>query len=297
MIRPTVRRSHVVPRFYLRGFCEPQTDRLWVGDIRLQKCHRANITKVAVEKDFYASEYGSHEDDLEQRLSRIEGEAAPKLNDFTLGGRDIGPELGRFIAWLAARTTWLRRTTQERFPDFLFANQASLRAVVGSETRPFEFEHKVSGRRERVSLSDASQRINDKGWRLKVTQDQHLDVIRLQAHLFRSDHFPRMKWARAIAPYGRRFVTSDRPVCWDILGAGVGNSPAALRHPLAELTVPMTADIALVAGHDHSAILAGIWKVDEINQRTVASAERFIYGTYEKDVCDLLPLRSGSRVQ
>jgi hypothetical protein len=226
--KPAVRRSHVVPRFYLRGFCESQTDRLSVGDIRLQKCCRANITNVAVEKDFYASEADPHEDDLEYRLSNIESDAAPKLKQFTLKIADVSPELGRFIAWLAARVTWLRRTTEEQFPAFALANQKLLQELVGHETRPFEFEHEISGKRERISLTDTLERINDKGWRLRVTQDQHLDAIRLQAHLFGSEHFPSMKWVRASAPYGHRFVTSDRPVSWDILGAGVGDYPAAL---------------------------------------------------------------------
>jgi hypothetical protein len=295
--KPTVRRSHVVPRFYLRGFCEPLTDRLWVGDIRLQKCYCANITNVAVEKDFYASEAGAHEDDLEHRLSKIESEAAPKLKEFTLNVADVSPELGRFIAWLAARVTWLRRVTEEQFPAFVSANQQSLQKLAVSETRPFEFEHEMSGKRERLSLADALARINDKSWRLRVTQDQHLDAIRLQAHLFLSEHFPRMKWVRASAPYGYRFVTSDRPVSWDIMGAGVGDYAAALRHPLAELTLPMTAAFALVAGHDHSAILARPWQVDEINQRTAAAAERFIYGPTEEDVSALIRLRSRDRLQ
>jgi hypothetical protein len=72
-----------------------------------------------------------------------------------------------------------------------------------------------------------------------------------------------MKWVSASAPDGHRFVTLDRPVSWDILGASVGDYPAALRHPLAELTVRITADFAPVAGHDHSAISARIWQVDE----------------------------------
>jgi hypothetical protein len=106
-----------------------------------------------------------------------------------------------------------------------------------------------------------------------------------------------MKWVRASVPYDHRFVTSDRPVSGDILGTGIGDYPAALRHPLAELTVPMTADFALVAGHDHSAILARTWTVEEINLRTAAAAERFIYGTTEQDGSALLRLRSRDRLQ
>jgi hypothetical protein len=144
-----------------------------VGDIKLQKCYRANITNVAVEKDFYASEAGAHEDDLEHRLSKIESDAAPKLKEFTLNVADISPEPGRFIAWLAARVTWLRRATEDQLPAFVMANQQSLQTLVGSETRPFEFEHMASRKRARTSLADALKRINDKEWQLRVTIDQH----------------------------------------------------------------------------------------------------------------------------
>lgn len=185
--------------------------------------------------------------------------------------------------------------TQEALPTHLQANQAALRDVVGLEMRPFEFEHISSGNRERISLAEALERVNDPAWQMLVTQDQHLDVIRLQAHLFRSEHFPHMKWVRATAPPGYHFVTSDRPVCWDILGAGARDSPAALRHPLAELTVALDVGHALVAGHDSRDILTRSWNVAEINERTCAGAERYIYGPQRSEISSLLLFRQGQR--
>lgn len=82
---PKVRRSHVVPKFYLRGFCEPGTERVWVGDIRTLRTYQAHIAKIGVVKDFYAAKSGDHEDDLELRLSGIESDAAPELRKLVSG--------------------------------------------------------------------------------------------------------------------------------------------------------------------------------------------------------------------
>ena len=297
---PRVRRSHVVPKFYLRGFCDNPDDRLWVGDFKTQKVYAANLRKIGVVNDAYVAECGIHEDDLEGRLSQIESDAAPRIREFGLAGSDVTPELGRFVAWLAARTGWLRLWAEDGLAGFLRTNGASLLNLMDAKSapfeRPFEFVHVETGRLERLALRLAVERVRDTQWKLIVTQDQHLDMIRVQAYLFGSDHFPKMKWTRARAPAGYRFVTSDRPVSWDVLGAGLGNTPAALRHPLAELTFPLRADCALVAGHDHGAILSQIWKVDEINRRTTAGADRFIYGSTEEDVQKLLPLRRRERL-
>jgi hypothetical protein len=292
---PRTRRSHVVPRFYLAGFSEPGTERVWVGDIKTQKCYPAHIAKIGVAKDFYAAQDGGHEDDLETHLSKIESNAAPDLKWFVGGGVEISPDLGRFIAWLAARTTWLRRITEATLPDFIRANERSLRDVVGSEKRLFEFEEISSGKRERISLQDTLERINNRNWRLRVSQDQHLDVIRLQAYLFQTQHFSNINWVKATAPSGYSFATSDKPVCWDVLGSGVGDWPAALRHPAAELTVPLDAGHALIANHDPSYILAHPLSVAEINERTAIGAERFLYGASEKGISNLLRFRLSLR--
>ena len=211
----------------------PGTKGLWVGDIHTQKTYLANISDVGVVKDFYAGEGGRHKDDLD---------AAPDLRRFLAGHSDVSPNLTTFIAWLAARTLWLRRWVQEGFP---------------------------------------AQR---------VTQDQHPDALWLQARLFETEHFPKMNWIRARAPIGHYFITSDRPVCWDILGVGAKNSPAALRHHWVELTLPLGVSCALVAGHGHE---SRSWNVDEINERTCAGAERFIYGHSKEDVTNLMQRRHG----
>jgi len=289
------RRSHIVPKFYLKHFCVPGSERIWVGDLKTHQLYLAGISNVAVEKDFYAARGGEHEDELEERLSKIESNAAPLLQGFLSGEAEIPPDLGRFIAWLAARTMWLRRVTQETLPQYLRTKPELFREYIGSEKHGFEFEQISSGRRERLALKDALERVHDPSWRMHVHQDQHLDVIRWQAYLLQTVHFPTLSWVKVTAPVGHYLVTSDRPVSWDIFDIGLGDSPAALRHPLVELTVALDPSHALIAVHDSSALLARSLSATEINERTCNHAERYVYGCRKVDVeAQLHALRRGA---
>jgi len=274
-----------VPKFYLRGFCVPGSEHIWVGDLKTRKSYAANIADVGVENDFYSDAGGVHEDDLEVRLSKIESAAAPKLRGFLRGETGIDPDLGRFIAWLAARTTWLRRVVQETFPDFLRANTELLRQESGAENEVFDFEHISTGHRELLPLSNALVRLQDSTWRMHVPQDYHLHAIRMQAWLLREKHFPKLEWTKLTAPADCYFITSDRPVSWDIAGDSVADHPAAFGHQSVELTVPLCSGHALVAVHDRSTLAKKqLITVSAINERTRTNAERFIYGAREEDV-------------
>lgn len=275
MNSPRVKRSHIVPKFYLRGFCRNQDERVWVGDLRIQRAFLGNVRDVGVHGSFYDAAAGQHEDDLEKRLANIESDAAPHLRAVLRGSYQISPELSRFVAWLAARTYWLRRKVDEDFPAYLASNREELAEHIGSELRPFQFKSIKTGAIVRVPLRTAIDQIVDADWKMQITQDQHLDAIRIQAHLFQSTHFPKLNWMRARAPNGFAFITSDRPVCWNVVNADVGELPSALKNSDVELTLPLNISVALVAGHGQE---MRVWTVDEINYQTCVGADRFIYG-------------------
>ena len=291
-----VKRSHIVPKFYLRGFCMDRDERVWVGDLRLQQAFIGYIRDVGVHGSFYEAGAGKHEDDLEKRLANIESDAAPHLRSFLRANCQIGPELTRFIAWLAARTYWLRRKVDEEFPAYLAAylaaNRESLEQEIDSEFRLFRFEHVRTGAVKEATLKDALAQVNDPDWRMQVTQDQHLDAIRLQAYLFQSIHFPKLNWVRAKAPNELAFITSDRPVCWSSMNANVEDSPSALNNPDIQLTLPLNLSVALVAGHGQE---MRVWTVDEINYQTCLGAERFVYGHSKEVVERWMRQRSNDR--
>lgn len=211
----------MIPRFYLKNFCAPGSERIWVDDLHTKQTYLADIGNVGVVKDFYAGAGGHHEDELEERLSKIEGDAAPHLHHFIGGNGVISEDLSRFLAWLAARTTWLRRAAQKSLPDFMRNKPELFYEHIGAEKDQkdlFDFQHELTGRLERVSLREALERVHDSAWRMRLHQDQYLDLIRIQAYHFRADHFPALKWVKLsgmwLAHCLRRMLLNDGRALW-----------------------------------------------------------------------------------
>lgn len=48
--------DHYIPRHYLKGFCSPGKDLLWVYQIGRGQPFQVNVLKVANEKGYYSTE-------------------------------------------------------------------------------------------------------------------------------------------------------------------------------------------------------------------------------------------------
>ena len=278
------RRSHVVPKFYLKNFSRPPFWRLWVCDLTARKTFCAGLQRIAVTNDFYAAEGAQHEDELEHRLAVIENNAAASVRGFENRPTTIDSATTRFIAWLAARTGWIRRAAPQRLQNFLVENGTNLGALTGGRELPFEFEDISSGEKRIVDLDEAVSLSDHPRWQLRLTQDQFLDCVRIQAHIFQTEHFPHMQWMRLTAPEGFRFITSDRPVTWEVPHLGLKDEPGALKHPAVRLVVPLSSQTALLASHERGQTMRKGVSVAEVNSIVFRNAERYIYGSDKKDV-------------
>jgi len=269
-----------VPAFYLKNFAN-NAGKLWVCDLKEGKTFVSTAEKVATIRDYYSGESARHEDDLEQRLSEIESDAAIQMRRALGGEMNIGPELTRLIAWMAARTEWVRRLyAHYDFKRYLLENFAELCELEMQPTGrnlPFHF-HSSSGERVILALNQSRAYLEDSNWTLKCSQDQFLDLVRMQAYLFQKMHFPRFRWVRLAVPEGRSFITSDRPVSWDVLGQGWADFPAALKHPKMDLIFSLGTEVALMAGHDEANMLSSVITPSEFNRRVAARADRFLFG-------------------
>jgi uncharacterized protein DUF4238 len=279
------RRSHVVPAFYLRNFVRQGSNKLWVRDLKTGNIHASTPTKAGTMRDYYRGAGARHEDDLESRLGGIESDAAPRLRHL-FERAEVMPELARFIPWLAARTEWVRRIYQHGLGEFILANYGALKEKGGDGGRelPFLFVHTGTGEKRVVELERAPEYLRDNNWSLRIHQDQFLDCIRIQAHIFATDLFPRMKWIKLTAPSGYRFITADRPVFWDGLDEQFKDQPSALRHPDVKLIVPLSTSFALLAGHDLDLMFSRGISVGEVNRLAMRRAERFLYAADESDL-------------
>lgn len=280
------RRHHYVPQFYLRGFAALETPlernpSLWVRDIPTELIVQRTLRNLAVEIGYYAIEtdHGRDYETLENELARIEDQAAFALRQML--SRPVGsraamvPEIGTFVAWLACRVPWFKRIAMEGWSKHV-DDMAWGRAEVEDDS---DFSvlivNQTTGERRRLLLGATLAAIRSGEWTAKLDQNQVVDVMRLQRWYFQHQHFPRLFWTVLTAPSGQFFITSDRPVVWYVPEKGFADSPAGLKEPNVELTVPLNRDNALLATPSPPPVGTQI-RVGDINYRTRCFAERFV---------------------
>lgn len=277
------KRHHFIPQFYLKGFCDPETPSgqapfLWVRAIHSDAVYRRAPNNLAAEIGCYKCE-GSDPDQMEDELSAMESRAAFALRSFLNqpgGSRSVPEDLGNFLAWLGARTPSFRRIAQEGWMDFLCNAPWGTEELPSPTSYAISLRHIASGELRREAVSSALPLLGSGNWIALLDQSQYVDFIRLQAWCFQN-RLPSLTWILLTAPNGHSFLTSDRPLVWLIPGRGFADSPAALKDPGVEVTVPLNSRYALLAFSKEAAPPAEV-KVLNINVRTMVYAEKFVAG-------------------
>jgi hypothetical protein len=280
------RLHHYLPRFYLSGFTDPGTPHghapyVWVRDVATGGITKRAPKNVAAESGYYAVGPGMGPDalSLENELAAMESRAARALRGYLAappGARGAVPsDLATFIAWLGAKVPWLRRAAGERWARYLSD------AAHGREEVPDDPGFRVSlvnartGARRREPMEHALALIRSEGWVARADHALCIEVMRLQAWYFRTQLLPALHWALLTAPPGRCFVTSDRPLVWVIPYEGYADSPAALRQPSVEASVPLDATHALIGSGTQLPAGVGV-RSDDVKERTARFAERMV---------------------
>lgn len=296
---PEKRRHHYIPQFYLRGFASQETSNrrqpsLWVCDIESGSIAQRTPRNLAVEIGYYAieTEHGLDYQTLENELARMEDQAAFALRQFLsppVGSRGaMEPEISLFIAWLACRVPWFRRIATEGWPKHM--DDMAWGKVEAEDDPDFSvlLVNQATGEHQRLPREAALDAIRSGQWTAQMDQNQIVDVMRLQRWLFQQQHFPRLFWTVLTAPPGDSFIVSDRPVVWYVPDKGFADSPAGLKHPRVELTVPLNAATALLATPSPPPAGTRIYPGD-INYRTRCFAERFVASADATNLSDERP--------
>lgn len=102
-----------------------------------------------------------------------------------------------------------------------------------------------------------------------------------------------MEWRYAVAPIGRRFVTSDNPVFWQDPS---GRPPFAngFASPGTILTFPLGPEVALVGRwRAEGPIYAHVASpfVEFVNQRVVRTADSCVFASRQEDANEAIELR------
>lgn len=133
------KRHHLLPAFYLHGFCDkdlhqkedhenrPNRCRVWIYDRTQDSVRVGGVANVAVEKHFYSADIpgGGRDPEPEQKLSVLEGEAARIIQALGYGQNLSMPErakLARFIGVMKFRTpsfrTWMEDFADQKAKEF-----------------------------------------------------------------------------------------------------------------------------------------------------------------------------------
>lgn len=138
--------------------------------------------------------------------------------------------------------------------------------------------------------SEEAVALATQGWRLRLGQQDFLELVHLQAWYFQVRFFPRLKWIILDAPAGRHFVIGDRPVVWGFDGH-FEDPPSALRNPAVQLVAPLSRSLALFACH-HAATPPVSISYAAVNQIIASAAQEWIAGPTRAIVAEALSLRS-----
>jgi hypothetical protein len=290
------RLHHYIPQFYLRGFTDPsvsggKTPWLWVRHKESSAVIRKAPKNLAAEIGYYATETADGLDyvTVENELAAMESRAAFALRKFLdspTGHRKIEPDLSAFVGWLAVRVPWFRRAAEDEWQRFLERAAAGREALPDDPDFSCSLVNVSSGEQRRFALAEAVAAIRSGTWQARLSKNQMIDVMRVQVWYFRFQHFSRLHWTVLTAPDGQFFLTSDRPIVWYVPGRGLADSPAALKQPGIELTVPVSRRFALLATAEIPDVDARI-RPSDINRRTFLFCERFVASPREHEIWEV----------
>ncbi len=221
------KRHHLLPAFYLRGFCNsdlhekedheshPGRCRLWIYDQRQSSVRVSSVANVAVEKHFYSADVpgGGRDPEPEQQLSVLEGHASRIIRDLRYGGNltnDDRAWLARFVAYAKFRTpgyrTWLEGFAEVTYPEMrkqMFPTVSSIKEYLRTKGLPVD-------QIPREAFDALYRDVHEKASGLPVDKNYMLQRMfelgeRIAEELFGFD------WTFAWAIEDTSFVTSDDP--------------------------------------------------------------------------------------
>lgn len=235
------KRQHIVPRFYLRHFTQPDGE-LWTHDCVTGSVRKTTPEKTAFETNIYTpiGEDGARMELIEDTLATIESQAATIYPDL-LAFRALDPVAKLdFAAFLA--TMFARSPAQLR----QFAQTMGQMALWGGRHEA-EREFRQKKALGEVSAADeARQKILHDNELFTMDVDRRVGLIAFQQAETLMHLMSQMNWSYEITE-NQQLATSDNPVFW-VKGGGPAGPPGhgfGLGHPFAVIPFPLRPDVIL----------------------------------------------------
>jgi len=283
--KPT-RDSHYIPVFYLRNFTDANGA---LHVVSLSDGHRWESSPKAsgFEKDLYRPHDLREGEDLEvyEKLFRdFEGKAAPiikRLIEFQTLPTDE-EKLGilyNFIAFQGVRTPSGRRLAAG--PRELDAR--IIMDLLENDRNLYENEMRRSGGDLNKFPFERIQRTKGK-YRLRLTTEAFIEdaMTRMKAIL---KYLHRRMWTVLVSERpGESFVVSDHPVVLEWSDPRGKRPPPGHAHLHTELTIPLSAHIALIGGYTPFELDSREMPtyVSGVNSRTIARARVFVAASEDR---------------
>lgn len=268
--------QHYITENYQRNFADA-SGKIWVLD-EDDKIFRANPKNIFKEKYFYNVTFADFPKPLfvEKSLADMEGGFAgvvrEKINNLRPLTREDKIAISLFASAMLIRT----KNQRETLRDF-FKKSLEMVKRIKSDPKQVEFLKSlpVSYSKSGFSQGELENIVeNFDSWHSVMTLDGMFDSA--------PDVF-KIKWTFFVAPQGRMFMSSDSPLQMvspereQKYGVNAIGSLAGLGHADTELTLPISAKVALLASwkYDKSGYVPATDKqVEQLNYRTARSAKR-----------------------
>jgi hypothetical protein len=290
-------RHHYVSQFHLRQFIDSSSAGtpdpwLWVADLQTATIRRRAPKNIGWERGAFSGPGGlkDRSASLEDYLAKeVEAPAARALASLSFPVPAIPPELGRYVAWAAARSIVMR----SRYQSWLATVEAlpivdETNTITPAPDRLHSMEHPQYGTDDRVPTSEVERRIGE-GWRVLIQGADFLELVHIQAWTFQKQFFPYLRWVMLLAPEQCFFIIGDRPVAWEIDG-DTDLRPAYLNHPAVRLFAPLTRSVALFAYHAEG-VKPPFVHYEYVNKIIASASHDWIAGPSEATVVSALELR------
>lgn len=284
---------HLLPGFYLRGFCNPEVhgrekherDRsrcwVWVYDKEQGRPRKRGVTTLSVERHYYSADapYGRRDAQPERTLARIEGNASQVIRSLRCGSDPRPEELDRFAIFVATmkfRVSSYRPYTRrhaaenkERIRKRAFPSKEALREDLRRHGHPEAKEPETVERIFRDIHCGARELSVTKNHMLENMFDHSRTVAKA---LLGFD------WTFLWAPENTSFVTSDDPVL--VLGSDL-RAPsgyvgeAGFASPGATKVLPLTQRVCLVVGDEKHSVGHGRADRDTVRRINIEQTRHY----------------------
>ncbi len=271
----TPKRHHILPRFYLNGFC--RNERLWVFDRELKTIRQSTPANTCVKKHYYSftDNEGKKTTEVEEWLALIEGEAKPIIDKINAGDRltiDEKYVLSVFIGTMMDRGTDFEKQVQkfqgrmtEMIADMIFSDVERTKSVYKQMER--ETGKKID------YPADKLVEFHKRGeYEIKILRNASLELFPKVA-VDMAGIFPQMDWVVCHAPKRSSYITIDNPF---VLVPPVDHNPKSfygigIATPGAKKVFPVSQKTCLLIG-DKGDNITHV----EVDQKSVRQANMYV---------------------